>query len=405
MRRGCINLNGMGGMGKTVLAKAAGRWQHERRRWQDGVWFIDLRNIDTIDAARTKTLNTLPLGPEAIVRGIKSNCNMVEVLSNSNVLIILDDVDLLLARDTEQCQGELIKFLEALLSCRRLQLVVTSRLAIPLAEVEPQEVLTIEPDFTRQIFRKYAPPELEWQENNTKDWEDLIAFLDGYPLAIKIAATHMKQRKISLPKLWQRLKAEPVQTLCATPYPENKTNSLTAALNLSYNVLPSGAKALFPHLAMFPGGLTAEMARFVFGENSVESLEILDLYSMAEKKNVTAPWRLPEPARYYAETKQFPNTMVDHATKGAEILLLLRRTTQSIFARRANFPRKLPARHICRTSKSQPFSQLGVRKRIQSGANLLQCENYRLIRHLLAVGNSRYRTPSESRSCLASSRT
>ena len=32
----CLLLNGMGGMGKTALAKAAGRWHHERARFSEG---------------------------------------------------------------------------------------------------------------------------------------------------------------------------------------------------------------------------------------------------------------------------------------------------------------------------------------------------------------------------------
>ncbi len=34
----CVALHGMGGMGKTALAYAAGRWHHERERFRDGVY-------------------------------------------------------------------------------------------------------------------------------------------------------------------------------------------------------------------------------------------------------------------------------------------------------------------------------------------------------------------------------
>ena len=313
----CIALHGMGGMGKTVLAIAAGRWQHERRRWRDGVWFIDLRNVDSADTARAKVINTLLLDTNAVERGMISNNGMIEALRDLNLLLILDDVDLLLQQDT---QG-LVDLLNALLSCRRLRLLVTSRLVLP-PEVfyESKEIQTIEGSTARQIFRKYAPSQEQWnlEEDSESDWEALMDFLDGYPLAIQIAAAYMKQRRCSLHKLWERLQNEPCQTLRPTLYQENKKNSLVAALNLSYNVLPPGAKEMFPKLALFPGGLTEEAAKFIFGRNSEESLEILLLYSMAEKKMISSPWRLPEPARRYAEEKQLPDSMATHAPRVLE---------------------------------------------------------------------------------------
>ena len=314
----CIALHGMGGMGKTALAIAAGRWQHERLRWRDGVWFIDLRNVDSANTARVKVMDALPLENNAVEKGMKSNNGMIEALRDLNLLLLLDDVDLLLEKDL---QG-LVDLLNALLSCRRLRLLVTARLGLPASEVfyEPKEVQTVELSVARQIFRKYAPPEKQWnlEEDSEEEWEALMNFLDGYPLAIQVAAAYMKQRRCSLHTLWERLQNEPCQTLRPTPFPENKKNSLVAALNLSYNVLPLGAKEMFPQLALFPGGLAEEAARFIFDRNSVESLEILWLYSMAEKKTITSPWRLPEPARRYAEEKQLPDSMAKHAPRVLE---------------------------------------------------------------------------------------
>jgi CHAT domain/NB-ARC domain len=44
----CLALHGMGGIGKTALAYAIGRWLHERNRYQDGVWFISLRDTKDV---------------------------------------------------------------------------------------------------------------------------------------------------------------------------------------------------------------------------------------------------------------------------------------------------------------------------------------------------------------------
>lgn len=38
----------MGGIGKTSLAKAIGRWFQQRDRFKDGVWLINAEDIDSI---------------------------------------------------------------------------------------------------------------------------------------------------------------------------------------------------------------------------------------------------------------------------------------------------------------------------------------------------------------------
>jgi formylglycine-generating enzyme required for sulfatase activity/predicted ATPase len=313
----CIALHGMGGMGKTALAIASARWQHERRRWHDGVWFIDLRNVDSADAARIKIIDALSLEINATERGRRSNNGMKEALRDLNLLLVLDDVDILLAQETQ----DFIDLIDALLSCRRLRLLITSRLELP-GELfyQSKEVQTIEPRIAQQIFRKYAPSEEQWNldENSEEDWENLMQFLDGYPLAIRIAAVYMKQRKCSLHKLWQGLEEEYRKILSSPLYQKNKRNSLDTALNLSYEILPPGAKEMFPQLALFPGGITEEAAEFIFGKDGIESLEFLLLYSMTEKKTITSPWRLPEPARRYAEKKQLPNAMEEFAPRALE---------------------------------------------------------------------------------------
>ena len=57
----CIALHGMGGMGKTALAKAIGNWLHERDRYRDGVWLINLRDTESVGTLITTTPHQLPV--------------------------------------------------------------------------------------------------------------------------------------------------------------------------------------------------------------------------------------------------------------------------------------------------------------------------------------------------------
>ena len=357
----CILLRGMGGMGKTALARAVGRWQHERRRWQDGVWFISLRNVDSADTARTAIMNTIILlEANATEKGIKSNQEMVEVFKSFNLLLILDDVDSLLKNDEKGLKD----LLSALLLIRKVKLLVTSRKVLPPDLFhEQKEVLKVDSEVAEQIFKTYAPSEEKW---GSGDLKDLISFLDGYPLAIQITATYMKQRRCSLHTLWERLQDEYRKVLGTDAIERN----LIASLNLSYNVLPNEAKEIFPLLALFPGGLTEEAAKFIFGKDSIESLETLFLYSMAEKEQTHSPWCLPEPARRYAEDKQqLPDSVKKYAPKALEYYhrfvqilndslekeeISKQYVQQQIFAEQANL------KHFLNWGYRQEFSKDGI---------------------------------------------
>ncbi|NJL61062.1 MAG: CHAT domain-containing protein [Methylacidiphilales bacterium] len=69
----CIALHGMGGIGKTALAYAIGRWLHERDRYQDGVWFISLRDTDSVGTLITKVKQSLELKSFALERELRNS--------------------------------------------------------------------------------------------------------------------------------------------------------------------------------------------------------------------------------------------------------------------------------------------------------------------------------------------
>ena len=297
----CIVLHGMGGMGKTALALAVGRWQHERKLWRDGVWFIKLRGIDSV--VKAISILTLTLSLELAYMSCES---LSQALRNQEVLLILDDLDQLLEDDAD----ELVKLINSLLKCRKLGLLVTAREDLPMAEipVRPMEVQEMNYGETKQAFSNYAPPQEQWDLDDLSqdDFEALIKFFDGYPFAIRLAATYIKETRCSLRMLCEALKLDPCETLKPISRKESRDNSLVATLEISYQVLPPGAREIFALLSFFHGGLTTDLASFITGRNSFGDLATLLAYSMAEKPETTSEYRiiLPEPARRYAEGKQ-----------------------------------------------------------------------------------------------------
>ncbi len=292
----CIALHGMGGIGKTALAYAIGQWLHERNRYQDGVWFISLRDTDSVGTLITKVKQSLELRSFALERELR----------NSRVFLILDDLDKLIEKES----NELIELLNSLLEqCPNLRLLLTSRdsLVRDIVYCHQEEVCSMGASETREIFKKYAPSQAQWGDHDdlASDFNLLVKFLDGYPLPIKLAASYMAETQSTLKMLCEDLDIEPLSVLDSYSCEERKERSLRITLERSFKMLSVEAKDIFPLLAFFPSGLSRDLARAISGRSGNQALMELFKFSMAEKSSTASDWRvtLPEPARTYAESK------------------------------------------------------------------------------------------------------
>ena len=292
----CIALHGMGGIGKTDLAKAIGRWFHERERFAHGVWLINLRNVISVSNLILLIKQTLELETFALKRE----------LGDSHLLLILDDLDGLITHDYD----ELIDLLNSLLEyCSSLRLLLTARdsLVRDLLDCHQVEVGSMGASETKQIFKKYAPSEDKWGDNENlfQDFQRLVRFLDGYPLPIKLAASYMAETQSTIEDLCDDLDIKPLEILETYSPQERKERSLRITLESSFVMLSVEGQDIFPLLAFFPSGLSRDLAKAVWGRRGNRALLELFKFSMAEKSPTALDWRvnLPEPARTYAESK------------------------------------------------------------------------------------------------------
>lgn len=303
--RRCIALHGMGGIGKTALAYAIGQWLHERNRYKDGVWFISLRDTDSVGTLITKVKQSLELKSFALERELK----------NSRVFLILDDLDRLIEKES----NELIELLNSLLEqCPNLRMLLTSRdsLVRDIVYCHQEEVCSMGASETREIFRKYAPAQAQWGDNDdlASDFNLLVRFLDGYPLPIRLAASYMAETQYTLKILCEELEIEPLSVLDSYSSEERKERSLRITLERSFEMLSVEAQDIFPLLAFFPSGLSRDLARAIWGRSGNKALMELFKFSMAEKSSTASDWRvtLPEPARTYAESKLQKGRGIDY---------------------------------------------------------------------------------------------
>jgi formylglycine-generating enzyme required for sulfatase activity/SpoVK/Ycf46/Vps4 family AAA+-type ATPase len=303
----CLALHGMGGIGKTALAHAIGRWLHERNRYQDGVWFISLRDTNDVGTLIIKVKQRLELSSIALERELR----------HRRLFLILDDLDKLI----ETQPNELIELLNSLLEqCADLRLLLTSRdsLVQDLNYCYQAEVCSMGASETREIFQKYAPAPEKWGNNEdiAADFNLLVKFLDGYPLAIKLAASYMTVTQSTLKILCEDLDIEPLEILDSYSPEQRKERSLRLTLDRSFEMLSIEGQEIFSWMAFFPSGLNRDLARAIWGRNGNKALLELFKFSMAEKSDTASDWRmtLPAPARTYAESKLPGGRGIDYLT-------------------------------------------------------------------------------------------
>jgi len=133
-------------------------------------------------------------------------------------------------------------------------------------------------------------PGFRLTEENAPAVAEIIARLDGLPLAIELAATRTKvlTPQAMLPRLQQRLS---ILTAGARTLPDRQ-RTLRDAIAWSYDLLDAAERRLFARLSVFAGGWTLESAEVVCNPADL-GLDVLDgLTSLVDQSLV----RRTEPA-------------------------------------------------------------------------------------------------------------
>ena len=275
-----VTITGPGGVGKTSLALHV---VHELQdAFTDGVFFISLAAI--VDS-------TLIIPTIAHALGVTESPNRLlldslkDFLRNKQVLLLLDNF--------EQIISAAPLLTELLNTCAELRMLVTSREALRLrGEHEfPLEPLKLDghtissgdrsantlmqsPAIALFIQRVQAvQPDFDLTEENAPAVTEICAHLDGLPLAIELAAAHIK---LLPPKtMLEKLQESPLQLLTsgARDMPARQ-QTLRNAIRWSYDLLEDEEKYTFRWLAAFVGGCTLEAAQSVIGVPA--SLDVLE---------------------------------------------------------------------------------------------------------------------------------
>jgi predicted ATPase/DNA-binding XRE family transcriptional regulator len=281
-----LTLLGVGGIGKTRLAIEVA--SQVKDIFTHGVCFVSLATIHHPSLV-------VPIIVEALqIQGsmrIPQDRQIKMFLSNKHMMLLLDNFEHVVAA---------APFLEELLracsqvkvivtSCQRLQLQAEHEFSVPALTFPlgtvPFEVSELMRYSAIALFVQRAQsyvPDFQLTELNVSAVAQLCRRLDGLPLAIELAAAHIKM--LTPRSLLDRLTYDmSILRSCMRDIPERQ-RTLYQAIGWSYHLLNEQEKWLFRHLSVFSGGVTLETIEEFFqarccpamldGQNSPSLMEV-----------------------------------------------------------------------------------------------------------------------------------
>ena len=298
-----LTLTGVGGTGKTSLAKTVARTL--LNKFKDGVFFVDLSAVHDPALVLPTVAQTLGIkegGGKPFAEIIR------DFLREREILLVLDNFEQVatVAPDIAGLFSD-APHLKVLVTSRALlHLSVEREFAVaPLDFPDVTETAAVAEQITAAISKleNYAAVALfiarvravnsgfALTSGNARAVGEICRRLDGLPLAIELAAARVKM--MSPQKILARLENQlQILTGGARDLPARQ-QTMRDAIRWSYDLLDEGEQVLFEKLSVFSGGFTLEAAEFVgAGDgkemNDAERIGVLDgVASLIDKSLLT----------------------------------------------------------------------------------------------------------------------
>jgi predicted ATPase/class 3 adenylate cyclase len=318
-----LTLSGIGGLGKTRLAlQIAG---NVLDRYRDGAWFVDLAPIRdgalvTSEAAKVLGVREEPGRP--IVQTLCTN------LKTRKLLLILDNCEHLGQACADLAAG-------ILGATTDVQILATSRESL---RVPGEQTFAVQPlpvpnrgEGLKELLQSTAvrlfverarqhKPSFAVDEREAPELAELVARLEGIPLALELAAARV--RSLALGEINARLQDRYKlltgggRTLLA------RQQTLRALVDWSYDLLSEPEQVLLQRLSSFAGGCDLHAVEEVCGAEPLAPEDIVDLLASLVEKSLVLPeegsedtrYRMLETIRDYARFKLIASGDMDGAS-------------------------------------------------------------------------------------------
>lgn len=324
-----ITLTGIGGVGKTRLAREAAR--HSVALFGRKIHFFNLAEEADTDCLLETLCRDLRLPRRVEIDPLEQLAGVVGALP---VLLILDNFEQIVEGGSQQVQRlrERLPNLALLITSRRRLNIAGEQECVlypfptpvlPASEtIADLEILNCVQLFVARCRQHQAGFALT--PDNAATIAQICVRLDGLPLALELAAAWM--RVLSPQQLLKRLEQRFDLLVSARRDLPPRHRSLRAAIEGSYRLLEPEAQRFFTGLAVFAGGWDLEMAQAVCGGDALGMLAALQDASLlvTERNTEGAPrFRLVETLREFAAEQGTPEERAETERRYIAALLAL----------------------------------------------------------------------------------
>ena len=309
-----VTLAGVGGAGKTRLAvHTAAELLPE---FPDGCWLVELAPLTDPTRIASTAAATLGIAEKPSEDPLDT---VAAWMSDKDLLLMLDNCEHLI--------DEAARFAERILEAGHgVTVLATSREMLGVPGEYPYQVKSLPSprsgeDLTRAALLRYpavrlfteraelARPGFRITADNAEAVVEICERLDGIPLAIELAAARLRMMKTTqiAERLDDRFKLLTGGSRTVLP----RQQTLQAAIDWSYELLPDDERMLFARLAVFVGGFTLDAAEIVCSDAPLAGDAILELVGKLVDKSLVQVddhesglrYRMLETLRQYARAR------------------------------------------------------------------------------------------------------
>ncbi len=269
-----VSVVGIGGVGKTrVVTHFAKRWLGE---FPGGAWFCDLTQASDIDGI----VYAVAQGLDVALGRTDPRRQLMEIIrGRGRCLIVLDNFEQVVSLASESVGHWLDRASDA-------TFLTTSRerLQLPGEHTVLLEPLPVKDAVDMFVCRSHAQhPTLTFEPIESAAIEELVALLDGLPLAIELAVGRLG---VMSPRTMLRRVGQRFKLLTTQRGRLKRQSTLRATFDWSWDLLTGGERSLLAQASVFVGGFTLEMAESVLRLADSEIAVLDTLQSLLDKSFV-----------------------------------------------------------------------------------------------------------------------
>lgn len=294
-----LSLVAMGGLGKTRLAlQAAAELLAE---FPDGAWFLDLAPLREPARVVEEAARLLGVQEEAGRPLVQTLCAQ---LRERRLLLVVDNcehlvdaaaalIDALLRAAPDLC----------VLATSRTVLRVSGERVVPVLPLPlphtGDDAKALAQSGAVRLFVERAQaqrPDFAPDAREVGQVAELVARLEGIPLAIELAAARV--RALSVADINARLADRYRLLTGGSRVAEPRQQTLRALVDWSYELLQPPEQTLLQRLGVFAGGFDLTAAEAVCGVDPIDPLDVVDLVDSLVEKSLVMPDRGADGTRY-----------------------------------------------------------------------------------------------------------